>query len=50
MEVILNLNAYVTPPSTMMERKWVKSSYELQFLVRQLKVLAGTFHLKGKRN
>lgn len=48
MDVIIDLNTYVSPPSTLMEHKHVKSDKELHIIFRNLKKILDYYNLQGK--
>ena len=47
MEVLINCNAYATPPRTIIERKRVNSDAEFKLVVKNLKNLFDSLDLKG---
>lgn len=48
MDVIIDLNAYVSPPTILMEHKHVKSDKELHIIFRNLKKILDYYNLQGK--
>ena len=48
MDVVIDLNAYVSPPSTLMEHKHVRRDKELHNIFRNLKKLLDYYNLEGK--